>query len=422
MTVYRKSAVTYFIKPVSFQSRVQKGRIIRITLEQLQQNSHVLTKLTESNENVVKRGKRIASRGKRRIIRYGLLGVNMAIVFCVAVFIVVNRGKGELSQPSVLNLVSSEQAVSNPLDALSSADIAVNIALMTHMPQTTAVLNHADSASAQEDVVPSGFQAIGKPQIVETRLKSKNDIREYVVLEGDTIDSVANKFGITSKSVRWSNKLENSGLTVGSTILIPPVEGIVYTVADGDTPNTVANKFHGNESRIIAFNDAELGGLSVGDKIVIPDGQIIAARPTYSASVAYGFRATYGPANGYDFGWCTWHAANRRREIGNPVPTNLGNAVTWSARARAAGMTVSDVPIAGAVIWHDQSKSGYVAGGLGHVAYVESVNADGSIIVSDMNSRGVSNPDLTGGPAGGWARVSYRLVTPQEFYKYDFIY
>ncbi len=364
------------------------------------------------------------SYGRRKLIRYGLLAVNAAILMSVAALIISNRSRAAV-QSSSLNLGSDVATSTNPLDTISSADIAVNIAYLTGLPQTTAVENHADSASTHEDIVPSGAQAIAKPQIVVTDLKSKQDIQPYVVVEGDTVDSVSQKFGVSSKSVQWSNNLTGTTLSVGSTIFIPPVEGIVHTVAAGDTVDSLATRFRADKARIVAFNDAEISGLIQGERVVIPDGEIpvpVGRRFIAGASAAAGFRATYGPANGYDFGWCTWHAANRRREIGNPIPTNLGNAVTWSARARAAGMGVSDTPIAGAVVWHDQSQSGYVAGGLGHVAYVESVNADGSIIVSDMNSRGVANPDLTGPPAGGWSRISYRLVTPDQFYRYDFIY
>lgn len=366
--------------------------------------------------------RRVVFRNKRRAVRYGLLSVNIMIVLSVAAFVISTRGTSTSTQAPVLNLVSDSD-VSSPLDTLSSADIAVNIALMTGLPQTTAVLNHADSASTQADIVPSGSQAVSKPQIVHTGLKSKNDIQEYVVADGDTLEQVAKKFGVKSQSIRWSNDLSGSTLEPGKTLVIPPVDGIVYTVVDGDTPESLANKYRGNQARIIAFNDAEIGGLVKGDRIVIPDGEIVPPpRPVYSGAVASNFTAAYGPGNGYDFGWCTWHAANRRLESGRPLPRNLGNAVTWSARARAAGMTVLDAPAAGAVVWHDQSQSGYVAGGLGHVAYVETVNPDGSIVVSDMNSRGFSNPDGSGVPAGGWSRVSYRVVPPSEFYKYDFIY
>lgn len=347
----------------------------------------------------------------------------MLLVLGVAVFIGYARNS-ENSRPTAAFHLNADEGISDPLDTLSSADIAVTVAVMTHMPQTTAVINHADSANTSAEIVPSGSQSISKPQILKTELKSKADIQDYVVAEGESIDSIAQKFGVSSNSIKWSNSLTTSSVAAGVKLIIPPVDGIVYTIKSGDTANSLASKYRSNEARIVAFNDAEISGFVEGERIVIPDGQVTpVGRGGFSGNgVAFGFVATYGPANGYDYGWCTWHAANRRQQSGNPVPTNLGNAVTWSSRARAAGMTVSDTPVAGAVIWHDQSQSGYVAGGLGHVAYVESVNADGSIIVSDMNSRGVANPDLTGPPAGGWARVSYRLVTPDQFFKYDFIY
>ena len=49
------------------------------------------------------------------------------------------------------------------------------------------------------------------------------------------------------------------------------------------------------------------------------------------------------------------------------------------------------------------------AGPWGHVAYVESVNTDGSILISDMNY-----------PI--WGKVTYRTAQPSEFGNYRFIY
>lgn len=358
--------------------------------------------------------------GRRKVVRYGLIASNVAFFVLVGAFILSTRNAAPAADPSQLNLAADQQIVS-PLDGLSSADIAVNVAYMAGMPEAVAVVNHADSASAQGEVLSGGSNAVSKPQIVRTNLKSKSDIVQYTVVEGDTIASIAQQFGISSKSIEWSNDVTDASLTAGNTIVIPPVDGIVYTVASGDTASALASKYRSDESRIVAFNDAELSGLVEGEQIVIPDGEIVPPpRPVYAT--AANFSAVYGPGNGYDRGWCTWHAANRRLESGRPLPRNLGNAVTWSPRARAAGFTVSDTPVAGAVIWHDQSQSGYVAGGLGHVAYVESVNPDGSIIVSDMNSRGFVNADATGAPAGGWGRISYRRVAPSEFHKYDFIH
>jgi len=360
-------------------------------------------------------------RSKKRAVRYGLVIVNLVLFFGVASFIVANRQNATGGSVSALLGNAANNGVINPIDKISGSDIAVNIAQLTRMDETVAVINNADSANTQFTTTQSSSQIVAKPQIVKTNLKSVSDVSSYKTVEGDTITEVAKKFGITTSSIKWSNGIYSDKVKVGKELVIPPVNGFVYKVKSGDTVKKLASKFNANEARIIAFNDIELSGLVEGGLIVIPDGEILPV--VYGAASSYGFKASYGPYNGYDWGWCTWWVAERRKQVGRPLPTNLGNAVTWSSRARASGMTVSNVPVAGAVIWHDQSVLGTIAGGLGHVGFVEKVFPDGSIAVSDMNSRGTANIDGSGGRAGGFSRVSYRShISPSEFYKYDFIY
>ena len=82
----------------------------------------------------------------------------------------------------------------------------------------------------------------------------------------------------------------------------------------------------------------------------------------------------YGLGGPYGAGQCTQWAWSKRRDL----PSTLGNANTWAARAAAAGYVVNRTPSAGAVF---QTSSGWY----GHVGYVEAVNADGSITVTEMN-------------------------------------
>jgi peptidoglycan DL-endopeptidase CwlO len=59
------------------------------------------------------------------------------------------------------------------------------------------------------------------------------------------------------------------------------------------------------------------------------------------------------------------------------LPNNLGNANTWVARAAAQGIPTGSAPRVGAI-----GQQGM------HVVYVESVNGDGTVTVSEMNFRG----------------------------------
>jgi surface antigen len=322
-----------------------------------------------------------------------------------AISLFVVRGPHPSSAVADQDALASQTTLADPLDQLSSAEIAVNASLATGLPEAGAVINQADSVAAEMAVTTADTTVVAKRQTVSTSFKSVKDIREYTVQEGDTLASIAARFNVTSDSIMWSNNLSSSRVNPGTVLVIPPVNGIVYTVQSGDTPESLAERYRANASQIIAFNDVELTGLKPGQRIVIPDGHPPAPAPSRSFRGS-SVRAVWGPSNGYIYGFCTWHVANRRAEIGNPLPTNLGNAVTWYGIAAANGIPVGDQPRAGAVLWHRNTG---IAGGLGHVGFVERVNPDGSILVSDMNY-----------PV--WGGVTTRTIPPSQFGQYRFIY
>ncbi len=272
------------------------------------------------------------------------------------------------------SLNSASGNVSDPIDQLSSADIAASISRSVSLPEATAVTNQADTVKA-EMVVTATNNIITKPQVVATSLKSRRDIQTYTTKAGDTVTSIAAAFNVTSDSIRWSNDITGDAVGVGVSLKIPPVNGIVYTVANGDTAQSLASKFNANADQIIAYNDAEINGLKQGEQIIVPNGQVQRAvsvsRPSYAFS--FGSTPSYG-YNGYDYGFCTWYVANRIS-----VPNNWGNANTWDNLALLSGWTVSSTPRAGAIGQTDR-------GSFGHVAYIEEVSADGTKIkYSDMN-------------------------------------
>jgi surface antigen len=327
---------------------------------------------------------------RKRAVRVSLLVGNVAILVVIMFFVLQRPSKSPITTPAALNhAVSSETAI-NPLDQLSSSDIAVTAARLTSLPEQNAIVNQADSQAATVTAAQTSGDVVTKPQVVATATKSKADIQSYVVKEGDTLTSIATQFGVTSDSIRWSNNMSSTAVTVGSNLTIPPVNGIVYTVKSGDTPDTLATKYKADKDKIIAINDAEISGLQIGEVIIIPDATqqvVLAAKQvatTASAGVAYGWGgATYG-GNAYAYGYCTWYAASRA-----PVPSNWGNANTWDNYAPLSGWQKSRMPVVGAVA---QTDVGYA----GHVAIVEAVSADGSQIkYSDMNG------------LAGWGRVGY---------------
>lgn len=311
---------------------------------------------------------------------------------------------------------TANNALGEPLDQLSSADIAVNAAKLANLPETSGVVNQAQSVKAELAVAPADSTVVAKPQTVATTFASSKDIKNYVVVDGDTVSSIATKFSVTSESIMWSNNLSSSTVNAGTKLVIPPVNGIVYTTGRDDTVDSLASKYRANKDQIILVNDIELTGLKPGMRILIPNGQqpaAPAATATYNVR-SFGGAAVYGPYNGYDYGFCTWYAAKRRADIGRPVPSNLGNANTWAALAAGYGIPTGPSPQVGAVAMKHARAPG-------HVAIVEAVNADGSFWISEMNSFGQRSM-TDAAPAGGWGRVDWKLIAPDLTATYTFIY
>ena len=95
---------------------------------------------------------------------------------------------------------------------------------------------------------------------------------------------------------------------------------------------------------------------------------------------------------------CVGYAWGRWRELLNKYHNlSRGNAENWWANT-ADGYSRGQTPKLGAVICWRKGKAGYAADGAGHVAIVESVKADGSIVCSESSY--------------GGARFNVRTVKP----------
>lgn len=165
-----------------------------------------------------------------------------------------------------------------------------------------------------------------------------------------------------------------------------PPEPRKYTVQPGDNLSKIAEQEGTTWPRLWNKN-ADLKDpdvIQIDQVILIPDeSEVLADRPVpvpqIAPTAAPGIvQRGYNGGNTYSAGYCTWYVKNRRPDL----PNNLGNANTWYARAAAQGLPVGASPRAGAV-------GTTTAGDLGHVVYVERVNSDGSVLISEMNYAGL---------------------------------
>lgn len=341
---------------------------------------------------------------RRRILTTSLIIANVVALGAVITFVYASSHKTSDTKASQNTSAEAVVAV-NPVDRLTSYDVAANMAAQLSLPEATAITNQAQSAKVAVEMSSGDSSIAAKPQLVVSgaeALKSWRDIQEYKVVNGDTLQSIAQKFGVTSESIRWSNSLAADSVSAGVSLVIPPQNGIVVTAKTGDTPQSLATRYNASAEQIIQANDAEKSGLVLGRRVLIPDGKIVVVAATRAVTSGFiatngssgGFVPRYG-ANGYDFGWCTYYAAAR-----SGAPGNWGNANTWAYYAARSGWTVSSAPRPGAIF---QTSRGWA----GHVGIVEAVSPDGSQIkMSDMNG------------VAGFGRVGYSGWIPASSYEH----
>ena len=103
-----------------------------------------------------------------------------------------------------------------------------------------------------------------------------SDISVYVVRKGDSLSQIANMFGVTEDTIRWSNDIKKGQkLTEGDVLFISPVSGVIHTVEKGQTLKGIANLYKVDVNEILGFNDIPIDSkLEVGDELIIPGGEI----------------------------------------------------------------------------------------------------------------------------------------------------
>src|SRR5258706_976384 len=122
---------------------------------------------------------------------------------------------------------------------------------------------------------------------LDTQISSKvrDSVISYTVQDGDTVSSIATKFGVSADTIRWQNNLTGDKIKVGGTIGILPVTGIAHKVQKGDTVYSIAKRYDSESQAIVDFpfntfaND-ETFELAIGQTIIVPDGVMPAAAVT----------------------------------------------------------------------------------------------------------------------------------------------
>lgn len=160
----------------------------------------------------------------------------------------------------------------------------------------------------------------------------RREIITYTVQTGDTLYSIAEKFGISADTIMWaSGRLEDHPdlLKIGQVLTILPIDGVYHTVVQGDTLESIAQQYKVDTSAIIKceYNNLESPyNLGLGQKLIVPGG-----KKPYTPRVvhAYSDPIPEGAAKGTgSFAWPTsgtitqkFWAYHKAIDIGAPTGT-----------------------------------------------------------------------------------------------------
>ncbi len=134
------------------------------------------------------------------------------------------------------------------------------------------------------------------------------------------------------------------------------------------------------------------GGYPWGNAACLHTGQVDGWCPNYDWAV--NGSVWNWATGGYGYRNCTDWVSYRVRSTGRYVPSGLGNAKSWVVTAPGYGYRVDQTPETGAAAVS-------TAGTFGHVMYVEGVNGNGTIVVSDYNRAGTGKYDTNSISASG---------------------
>ncbi|MTD39045.1 CHAP domain-containing protein [Erwinia sp. CPCC 100877] len=107
---------------------------------------------------------------------------------------------------------------------------------------------------------------------------------------------------------------------------------------------------------------------------------------------------SYSGAQYYAEGNCTQYVYNRIIQLGGFVDVDMGNGMDWGTSGRARGYVVSSTPKTGTAVSFPPTVGG-ADSTYGHVAFVEHIYGNGSILISEMNAVGIGV-------------VSFRIIDP----------
>ena len=231
---------------------------------------------------------------------FGQKLVHIVVVIVTISFVFTNLVQGtradeinfENSKPIIAHLIGSEfgdiEQELNFEEALSRDELNLSL-VQNYLASDNSLKNDLKIThdSGDDDILlieKTGDDLISDtPQIaLKTATVKRKEIISYIVESGDTISTIAQKFGITVNTVLWENNLSSySVIRPGDDLNILPESGLTHKIRSGDTLGAIARTNDIEVEDILEANNMTLSSkLSIGQKLLIPGASKIVSVAT----------------------------------------------------------------------------------------------------------------------------------------------
>ncbi len=136
------------------------------------------------------------------------------------------------------------------------------------LPQGSDLLSFLENAAPNHDVGPESG-------MIDTPLPLSLDLSYHVLKKGETIDSVAKRYGRDRDTIISMNGIVNvKRIASGTKLKIPNMNGIIYSVKAGDSLARIAGIHKVSVTAILDANNLDSYTISKGQSLFIPGAKL----------------------------------------------------------------------------------------------------------------------------------------------------
>jgi len=162
-----------------------------------------------------------------------------------------------------------------------------------------------------EDSAQAALMAYISPDQPQDQAQSKEklpplpaalSVRNYTVRSGDSIASLAKRFGLRADTIIAMNNLQSqSSITAGRSLKIPNMDGIVHKVRKGENLSSIAKAYGADITKLVDVNELASATLNSGQSLFIPNARLASAtlKNFYGESFVWPVRGSISSPFGY---------------------------------------------------------------------------------------------------------------------------